>query len=65
MLDNLVKANFVEQDGPENEHHITIFKLTDEGREAAKPPPRTPKSFGLEQPHGARRRKSPPAACRD
>ena len=30
-----MKANFVKQDGPENERQITIFKLTDDGREAA------------------------------
>jgi hypothetical protein len=34
-LDDLVKANFVKQDGPENERQITMFKLTDDGREAA------------------------------
>jgi DNA-binding PadR family transcriptional regulator len=35
MLNDLVEANFVERDGPENERNVTIFKLTDEGREAA------------------------------
>jgi hypothetical protein len=45
MLNDLVEANFVERDGPENERNVTIFKLTDEGREAAnlsqtKAPPR-------------------------
>jgi hypothetical protein len=34
-LNNLMKADFVKQDGPENERQITMFKLTDEGREAA------------------------------
>ena len=34
-LDDLVKANFVKQDGPENERQITMFKLTDDGRRAA------------------------------
>lgn len=34
-LNDMVKANFVKQDGPENERQITIFKLTDDGREAA------------------------------
>jgi hypothetical protein len=29
-----VKANFVKQDGPENERQITMFKLTDDGRDA-------------------------------
>ena len=33
MLNDLVEANFVERDGPENERNVTI-KLTDEGREA-------------------------------
>jgi hypothetical protein len=35
MLHDLVKANFVKQDGPENERQITKFKLTDDGRRAA------------------------------
>jgi hypothetical protein len=45
MLDNLVKSNFVKQDGPESESHITIFKLTDKGRDAAEPTPRTSKKL--------------------
>jgi hypothetical protein len=35
MLDDLVRANFVKQDGLENERQITMFKLTDDGRRAA------------------------------
>src|SRR3984885_7365644 len=35
MLNDLVRANFVKQDGPENERQITRFKLTDDGRRAA------------------------------
>jgi hypothetical protein len=36
MLNNLMEANFVEQDGSEKEDQITIFKLTYQGREIAK-----------------------------
>jgi hypothetical protein len=32
ILNDLVKANFVRQDGLENAQQITIFRLTDEGR---------------------------------
>jgi hypothetical protein len=35
MLDDLVNANFVKRDGPENERQTTMFKLTDDGRRAA------------------------------
>jgi hypothetical protein len=35
MLNDLVNANFVNRDGPENERQITMFKLTDDGRRAA------------------------------
>jgi hypothetical protein len=35
MLNDLVRASFVKQDGPENERQITMFKLTDDGRRAA------------------------------
>lgn len=38
ILNDLVKANFVEQDGRENESKIAIFKLTNYGIEAAKSP---------------------------
>jgi hypothetical protein len=31
MLNELVSANFVKQDGPENDRMVTIFKVTDEG----------------------------------
>lgn len=37
MLDELVKANFIKQHGRENESKLTLFKLTDDGREANKP----------------------------
>jgi predicted DNA-binding transcriptional regulator AlpA len=36
QLNDLMGANFVSQDGPENENRITIFKLTDQGKEIAK-----------------------------
>jgi hypothetical protein len=36
ILNDLVKANFVKQDGPENERQITMFKLTAQGRRTAK-----------------------------
>jgi hypothetical protein len=36
LLNDLVGASFVKQDGPENEQQVTIFKLTDQGRETAK-----------------------------
>jgi hypothetical protein len=32
ILNDLVKANFVKQDGLENERQVTIFRLTDDGR---------------------------------
>jgi hypothetical protein len=32
ILNELVAANFVKQDGPENDRMVTIFWLTDEGR---------------------------------
>jgi hypothetical protein len=32
ILNELVAANFVKQDGPENDRMVTIFRLTDEGR---------------------------------
>jgi hypothetical protein len=37
-LNDLVAVNFVKQDGPENENKLSIFKLTDYGKEAAKSP---------------------------
>jgi hypothetical protein len=36
ILDDLVNASFVKQDGPENEHKVTIFKLTNDGRARGK-----------------------------
>jgi hypothetical protein len=36
ILNELVKANFVKQDGPENERQVTIFRLTNQGRRIAK-----------------------------
>lgn len=36
MLNDLLRANFVKQDGPENESQITIFKLTAHGRRIVK-----------------------------
>jgi hypothetical protein len=36
MLIDLVRGNFVKQDGLENDRQITIFKLTDQGRRSAK-----------------------------
>jgi hypothetical protein len=32
----LLQANFVKQDGPENERQITMFKLTSQGRRTVK-----------------------------
>jgi hypothetical protein len=32
VLDDLLKASFVSQDGPENAKKITIFRLTDDGK---------------------------------
>jgi hypothetical protein len=37
ILNELVAANFVKQDGPENDRMVTIFRLTDEGRAEAAP----------------------------
>jgi hypothetical protein len=37
-LNDLVAVNFVKQDGQENESKLTIFTLTDYGREAATSP---------------------------
>jgi hypothetical protein len=36
QLNDLIGANFVRQDGPEKEDQITVFRLTDQGREIAK-----------------------------
>jgi hypothetical protein len=35
MLNELLEANFVKRDGPENDQQITVFKLTVHGRVAA------------------------------
>jgi hypothetical protein len=35
ILNELVAADFVKQDGPENDRMVTIFRLTDEGRAEA------------------------------
>ena len=37
ILNELVAANFVKQDGPENDRMVTIFRLTDEGRVEGSP----------------------------
>ena len=62
MLNDLVSANFVKQDGPENERQITMFKLTDDGRRAAelsfipRVSPLEPQLF-IKGPHGNWRRR--------
>ena len=34
MLDDFVRQSFVEQDGEENDKHITVYRLTTDGKKA-------------------------------
>jgi hypothetical protein len=36
MFDDLVKASFIRQDGPENGNKVTIYRLTEDGRARGK-----------------------------